>query len=379
MRRLRINIQAIAGTKQTLVAIRIPLPNPSLQITVPLSPCSPCLRASVRDLSVPSYQNLPRPVRTIERMTRILPCILLLIAQLSANAAEPPITAIVFSPNGNSVLATSQLGVRVYSWPELKRGWTIKSEAANLHCLSFSPNGKRLAIGGGHPTEEGIVQVYSWPTGKLLATLNEHQDSVRALAWQGDEKLLSASVDRQIKLWQLGKIKSVATYTGHSRSVASLCLLQRGKTLVSAGDDQSLRVWEAGSGKVVRRLIQHTRPIHDLQVRPGQSALPMVASAAADGTIRLWQPTIGRMVRFVRLKSPPLTIAWHKDAARIIAACTDGKVRVVDADEVKVTHTLPAIKGWAYAVAVHPSGKNLVVAGSGGQLKRLAIPAVASP
>ena len=36
----------------------------------------------------------------------------------------------------------------------------------------------------------------------------------------------------------------------------------------------------------------------------------MVASASADRTIRIWQPTIGRLVRYVRLEAEPLSIAW---------------------------------------------------------------------
>ena len=97
----------------------------------------------------------------------------------------------------------------------------------------------------------------------------------------------------------------------------------------------------------------------------------MVASAAADHTIRFWQPTIGRMVRYVRLASAPLDIAWLHDGVRIVAACADGRVRVIDAETVEVTGDLPAVGRLAYSLAVHPTDGSVIVGGQGGELRRV--------
>ena len=78
----------------------------------------------------------------------------------------------------------------------------------------------------------------------------------------------------------------------------------------------------------------------------------MVASAAGDRTIRFWQPTIGRVVRYVRLESAPLDIAWLNDESHSAAACVDGHVRIIDADTVEVRMDLPALDAcptrWPY-------------------------------
>ena len=287
-------------------------------------------------------------------------------------ATGPPITAVRFAPDGKSVVAASQAGLHVFSWPGLKRQRTIKTAAPNLHCIAFSPNGKQLAVGGGNPSEDGSVEIFSWPAAKSLVTFQGHDDSVRSIGWQNNTQLFSASIDRQIKLWNLGKKdKAILTLKGHSRSVDTICLLKEGKTLVSAGIDQSLRVWDLPSGKLRRSLSQHTKPVHALALRPAEDGLPMVASAASDRTIRFWQPTIGRMVRYIRLDVEPLDIAWLRNGSQVVAACVDGHIRVIDADEVKVTQTLPAINGWAYTLAVHPADGNIVVAGADGQIQRI--------
>ncbi|MCR9292423.1 MAG: WD40 repeat domain-containing protein [bacterium] len=287
-------------------------------------------------------------------------------------ATESPITAAAFSPDGKSVVAVSQSGLHVYSWPALKRQRMIETSASNLHCVEFSPNGKHIAIGGGNPSEDGIVELLSWPAGELLTRFDDHSDSVRSVAWLNETRLLTASIDREIKLWNLEmSTNPILTLEGHSRSVHALCLLKDNKTLISAGIDQSVRVWDLKSGKLIRSMNQHIKPIHALAMRPGVDGLPMIASAAGDRTIRFWQPTIGRMVRYARLDAEPLDIAWLHDGSRIVASCVDGQIRVVDPDEVKVTQTLHAMSGWAYTVAVHPEDGSILVGGSNGHLGRV--------
>lgn len=287
-------------------------------------------------------------------------------------ATESPITAAAFSPDGNSVVAVSQSGLHVYSWPALNWQRTIKSSASNLHCVEFSPNGKHIAIGGGNPSEDGIVELLSWPAGKLLTKFDDHSDSVRSVAWVDETRFLTASIDREIKLWDLEMpANPILAFKGHSRSIHALCLLKDSKTLISAGIDQSVRVWDLKSGKLIRSMNQHIKPIHALAMRPGVDGLPMIASAAGDRTIRFWQPTIGRMVRYVRLDAEPLDIAWLRDGSRIVASCVDGRIRVVDPDEVKVNQTLHAIDGWAYAVTIHPKDGSILVGGINGQLSRV--------
>jgi WD40 repeat protein len=314
----------------------------------------------------------------------------LVMTGASAIASEPPITALAFTPDGDSVIAASQAGLVVYSWPDLTRQRTINCSTSNLHCLAFFPAAALLAVGGGNPSEDGSVELFSWPAGKHVSTLIEHTDSVRAVAWLSKTRLASAGFDRSIKIQETDLVRSsqpspqqqresLRTLNGHSQSVSALCLLNGERILVSADDDQSLRVWDLEKGEVIRSLNQHTKAVHDLALRPSDGGLPMIASAAGDRTIRFWQPTIGRMVRYVRLKSEPLSIAWL-DSDHIVAACVDGHIRVVDANDVAVTATQAAIDGWAYAIAVNAVDGTVAVAGSDGQIQRVELhPAVIGP
>ena len=77
------------------------------------------------------------------------------------------------------------------------------------------------------------------------------------------------------------------------------------------------------------------------------------------------------MVRYIRLDSEPLNIAWLKDGSRILASCKDGHLRVIDPVQVVVTQDLSSIDGWAYSIAVHPTDGSVVVGGTNGQVRRV--------
>lgn len=283
----------------------------------------------------------------------------------------PPITALAFSHDGKYLVACSQAGLHVYDFPALNLQRTIEVSARNIHDLAFSPDGDRLAVGGGNPATQGIIEIFSWPEGRSIRSLRAHRDSVTAVAWRDASSLASASLDRRIILWDLPTEAPIQQFGGHSRGVSSLCFLNDKERLVSTGVDQSVRVWDVTSGTLIRNMNNHTLPVHDVALRPGTSGLPMIISAGDDRTVRFWQPTIGRMVKFARLKAAPLNVAWLNNGARIVTACADGAIRLVDPDSVEVIGEIQALNDWAYALAVHPTDGSIVVGGPNAQVRRI--------
>lgn len=297
--------------------------------------------------------------------------LLILLCKSAALGQLPPITDIAFAPDGNSIVCCSQSGLQVLKWPELTSIKKVDVSFDNLHCVTYSPDGKTLAVGGGYPSEQGIIEIFTWPECKPQTHFSAHDDSVVSLTWQGNRYLTSASLDRVLKRWDLSTAKPVLNYEGHSRGVRSARILATGE-MVTAGNDHSVRVWHVDTGALIRTMNQHSKPIYCISVCPGSLGKPLIATAAGDRTIRFWQPTIGRMMRYIRLESEPLDLCWINDT-RLVASCTDGQLRVIDSENVKVRQTIPVLKGWAYAVAAHPKDETIAIAGSNGQIRRVQV------
>jgi WD40 repeat protein len=307
----------------------------------------------------------------------VVPIVIGGVAAASGQAEDPPgrpappITALAFTPDGNSIVAGSQAGLTVHRWPGLEREATLDTTLVQILDLAFSPAGDRLAAAGGTPSEAGQVEVYAWPSGESLFVAEGHRDTVSAVAWRNGDSFATAGHDHEIVLWDVASREPARRLAGHSRGVASLCFLPGANQLVSGGLDQNLRVWDLSAGTPVRTLNNHTREIHQLALRPAAEGLPLVASVSDDRTVRLWQPTIGRMVRFLRFDTTPLTVAWLPAGNRLAVGCADGRVRVIDPERLEIVSETAAGDGWVYALTAHPRDGSLVAGGQFGQLTQI--------
>ena len=301
----------------------------------------------------------------------ILPLVLSLLA-----AGPAPFVAVSFAPDGRQVLAASQAGVQVYSWPALEPEGRIATKLEQVHDVSFAPGGKQLAIAGGSPGERGAVEVWSWPEAKLLRTLPAGDDVVYRAAWNAEGASMAlACADKVVRLQPAdgGKARVCPV---HSAAVLSAAWLPAVNLVLSAGADQSIRLLSPKSGEVIRTFDNHTAEVRDLAIRPGTHEGPqVVASAGADRTIRFWQPTIGRLVRFVRLPIAPTSICWTPDGSHALAACEDGRLRAIDPATVAVTE-IDGTSGWSYAIAASSDGQFALLGGEGGELRKVALDAI---
>ncbi|MEZ6114866.1 MAG: hypothetical protein R3C99_28205 [Pirellulaceae bacterium] len=300
--------------------------------------------------------------------------------------AASPITAIAFTPSGDGVVIGSQQGVELLGWPELgrQRHWPLG--AMQVHDLAFAPHGKQLAIAGGDPAETGKLQVLDWPAAddKTPRTISSaHKDVIYRVAWREDgNALATASGDAKVLivhhadgLQERGFQEVMGEpleFAGHASDVFGVAFLAGGK-LVTGGNDGSLRLWDTDTRQAIRTLTNHTDAIRAVSVRPGDAKLPVVATAGADRTVRFWQPTIGRLMRFARLPSSPLDLVWTMDGRQVLAACADGRLRMIDWQTTEVTGDWPLWNDWAYCVAIHPTEPIAVVGGANGELKRVPI------
>jgi WD40 repeat protein len=306
-------------------------------------------------------------------------CVLVwLLPAARAADVEPPVTALAFAPDGRSLVVGSSRGVEVRSWPGLATLRTLATRLRQVHDLAFSPGGDVLAVAGGSPGEAGEVEVFTWPAGRLTRHDSPHDDLVHAVAWRNDgAAFATASADGLVLVHPADGRDPPLSLEGHTNVVLAAGFV--GRNLVTAGLDQGVRIWDVEAGRVLRSLNNHTAPVVGLAIRPAHagSGLPMVATIGSDRTCRLWQPTIGRMVRLARLPSPPLAVAWvsrgTSTALAIACACADGHVRLIDPETVGALGDFPAIEGWAHSLAPAPGGGALAVGGENRQLVRLAV------
>ena len=96
-----------------------------------------------------------------------------------------------------------------------------------------------------------------------------------------------------------------------------------------------------------------------------------IATAAADGTVRVWDTRSGRDVLVLRGHHGPVwSTAFSPDGARVASAGDDGTVRIWDAHTGHVLRVLRGHDGSVYSVVWSPDG-DLVMSASNDRTARI--------
>lgn len=300
-------------------------------------------------------------------IVRFLSLLISLTLLATEATAQPPVTALVVSPDGATVLSGSQAGVAILAWPELKQLGKLATAIDQVNDLAFSPDGKQLLISGGAPAESGTVEIWSWPETKLVLKAAPHGDLIYQAAWNASgDRIVTASADGTAQVLDGKTLESLLTYLGHSRAVLAACWGADGQAL-TAGVDQTIQIWEVADGRPIRTLSNHVGSVNQLGFRPAAGgASTVLASISEDRTVRLWQPKLPRLMRFAKLSSPPRAFVWLKSGDHLAVGCNDGIVRILDFDELKAVKELAGEVGRIHVLAAHPKEAKLIVGGERG-------------
>jgi hypothetical protein len=115
--------------------------------------------------------------------------------------------------------------------------------------LAFTPSSSLMATAGS--------EVYIWERkrGQVKHKLKGHSDGIWGLTFSPDEKSLAVGGgDGLIRLWQVESGKLLREWKAYDRRVAGLAFSPDGTTLASVGKNRSgssyLKIWDARTGKL---------------------------------------------------------------------------------------------------------------------------------
>ena len=131
--------------------------------------------------------------------------------------------------------------------------------------VAFSPDGSRLASGGGSK-DSGELFVWDAHSGERLAALEGVAGVVSALSWgPSGERLLSGGSDGRLRWWDLQHGECMWVREAHEGTVRALKVSPDGSKLASCGDDGAITLWDLESGEHLRTL-RRDRPYERLNI-----------------------------------------------------------------------------------------------------------------
>jgi hypothetical protein len=104
-----------------------------------------------------------------------------------------------------------------------------------------TPDGRRVVSA----SDDQTLKVWDLESGRALATLEGHADWVNACAVTSDgRRVVSASDDKTLKVWDLESGRALTTLEGHADWVRACAVTPDGRRVVSASVDKTLKVWD---------------------------------------------------------------------------------------------------------------------------------------
>lgn len=208
---------------------------------------------------------------------------------LSIKSYDVPIFDIHFNNDETQILSSSWDGtLKIHEVATGKRMHLFKLDEGSAYQTQYSRNNLYVFTA---TLSEGLdrLQMREIDTKKIVRTFEGHTETISSLQLSQDGKrLLTASWDGSIRLWDIATGLMERKFTGTRGAVHAAIFNPSEKFIFTAGADRTVRMWETATGKIVKTLIGHQGEVTSLQLTSDEK---MLISHSLDGATKFWDLT----------------------------------------------------------------------------------------
>jgi WD40 repeat protein len=201
------------------------------------------------------------------------------------------INGFAFAPHG-SLLATANGSGTIRLW-DYTRGVAVRkllaAHAGGAADVAFSPDGRTLASVG----EDRTVRLWHVAGWRPAKTLGAHTAPVKAVAFAGNNIVVSGGLDGDVVFWDRGGLVSAKQLSGTDGPVVRVALSPDGRILATGDGAGGVRFWDAHTSEPLSPLRPGNLSASGTKggVVTGLAFDPtgaMLVSSREKGTIDLW-------------------------------------------------------------------------------------------
>src|SRR6266496_4062361 len=262
-----------------------------------------------------------------------------------------------FSSDGKLLAVGGNSGVYLIDAKSLSTIEFIETNAW-ARSVSFVPGTNLLAAG----LFDNTIRFWNVPGGQTTRTIEDPKGWVRSISLSADGSLIaSASDDNTVRVWRMDDSFPMLVLDNNTVGVRAVALSPDGTLVAGALGDKTVRVWNVRSGEMLYTLSGHQAWVRCLSFSPdGQ----LLASGSFDKTIHIWNMLNGELKQTLKgHSSSVLGVTFSPDGKMLASGSVDQTVRLWNVSDGSPIRVLQGHTNFVYSVAFSADGQTLASGG----------------
>ncbi|XP_039142750.1 coatomer subunit beta'-1-like isoform X3 [Dioscorea cayenensis subsp. rotundata] len=233
------------------------------------------------------------------------------------------------------VAGSDDMFIRVYNYNTMDKVKVFEAHTDYIRCVAVHPTLPYVLSS----SDDMLIKLWDWDKGWSCTQIFEgHSHYVMQVTFNPKDTntFASASLDRTIKIWNLGSPDPNFTLDAHSKGVNCVEYFTGGDRpyLITGSDDQTAKVWDYQTKSCVQTLEGHTHNVSAVCFHP---ELPIIMTGSEDGTVRIWHSTTYRLENTLNYGLERVwALGYMKGSRRVVIGYDEGTVLIKLGREVPV-------------------------------------------